>query len=175
MKRLDLACGNNKQEGFIGVDVIKEGTQADVEQNLLIFPWPFETESIDETFCSHFLEHIPHGDGFNDPFFDFFNEVWRILKPGGKAVFITPYYTSMRAFQDPTHQRMITEATYAYLNEDWRKDNKLEYYPIKTDFKVIGCEYVYHEDSQDIDLQDQQFALKHFLNVGADMKVILQK
>src|SRR3990167_316583 len=175
MKRLDLACGNNKQEGFIGVDIIKEGTHADVEHNLLIFPWPFEDNSIDEIFCSHFLEHIPHGYGFNDPFFDFFNELWRVLKPEGKITFITPYYTSIRAFQDPTHQRFITEATYAYLDIDWRKENKLEHYPIKTDFKVISCEYVYHPDSQNIDLQDQEFGLKHFWNVGADMKVVLQK
>ena len=81
----------------------------------------------------------------------------------------------MRAFQDPSHQRYITEATYAYFSEQWRKDNKLEYYPIKTDFKVVGCEYVYHDDSQNIDIEDQQFGLKHFWNVGADMKVIIQK
>ena len=46
---------------------------------------------------------------------------------------------------------------------------------IHTDFKVISCEYVYHSDYQNIDLQDQQFGLKHFWNVGADMRVILQK
>ena len=173
--KLDLACGNNKQEGFVGVDVIKEGTQADIKCNLLIHPWPFKDNDIDETFCSHFLEHIPHGDGYNDPFFDFFNELWRILKPGGKCTFITPYYTSMRAFQDPTHQRMITEATYAYFDLDWRKTNKLEYYPIKTNFKVVKHDYIYHEESRNIEKQDQEFGLKHFWNVGADMRVILQK
>ena len=174
--KLDLACGNNKQEGFIGVDITREGTQADTEWNLLkSFPWPYEDNSIDEVFCSHFLEHIPHGNGFNDPFFDFFNEVWRILKPGGKATFITPYYTSMRAFQDPTHQRYITEATYAYLDRKWREDNKLLYYPINTDFKVISYDYIYHDDSKNIEKADQEFGLKHFWNVGADMRVILQK
>lgn len=173
--KLDLGVGNNKQEGFIGVDIVKEGTQADIEHNLLTFPWPFENESIDEIFCSHFLEHIPHGDGFNDPFFDFFNEVYRILKPGGKATFITPYYTSMRAFQDPSHNRMITEATYAYLDLDWRVKEKLEHYPIRANLKVIGYDYIYHPEYQNIDKQDQEFALKHFWNVGADMRVTLQK
>lgn len=174
--RYDLGCGNKKQEGFIGIDITKEGTQADIEFDLLTFPWTFaQDESAEEVFCSHFLEHIPHGDGFHDPFFDFFNEVWRILKPQGLATFITPYYTSMRAFQDPTHQRFIAEGTYAYLDADWRKENKLEHYPIHTDFKVKTCEYVYHEDSQNINIQDQKFGLKHFWNVGADMKVVLQK
>ena len=174
--KLDLACGNNKQEGFVGIDITKNGTKADIEANLLEFPWLFaKAGSVDEIFCSHYLEHIPHGDGSKDPFFDFFNEVWRILKPEGKATFITPYYTSMRAFQDPTHQRFITEATYSYLSAGWRKENGLGHYPINTDFKVIACEYVYHLDSQNIDFQDQQFGLKHFWNVGADMKVVIQK
>ena len=176
MTRLDLACGNNKQEGFVGIDITKEGTQADIEANLLSFPWLFAKDnSVEEIFCSHFIEHIPHGNGFQDPFFDFFNEVWRILKLQGKASFITPYYTSMRAFQDPTHQRFITEATFAYLSKQWREENGLLHYPIHTDFKVIKCDYVYHENSKNIELQDQQFGLKHFWNVGADMRVILQK
>ena len=173
--KLDLGVGNKKQEGFTGVDIVKEGTQADIEHNLLIFPWPFKDNSIDEIFCSHFIEHIPHGDGFNDPFFNFMNEAWRVLKEEGTATFITPYYTSMRAWQDPTHNRVIAEATYAYLDPDWRRENKLEHYPIKANFKVTSCEYIYHEDSQNIDFQDQQFGLKHFWNVGADMKVVLKK
>ena len=174
--RYDLGVGNNLHEGFIGIDIVKKGTQADIEFDLLTFPWTFAKDnSTKEVFISHLAEHIPHGNGFNDPFFDFFNEIWRILKPKGKATFITPYYTSMRAFQDPTHQRFITEATYAYFSQEWRKDNGLLYYPITTDFKIISCEYIYHEDSQKIELEDQQFGLKHFWNVGADMKVVLQK
>lgn len=174
--RLDLACGNNKQEGFVGIDITKNETQADIEANLLKFPWLFvKDDSVDEVFCSHFIEHIPHGDGSNDPFFDFFNQLWKTLKSGGKAIFITPYYASMRAFQDPTHQRFITEATYSYLNKQWRDENGLLHYPVKTDFKVISCQYVYYPDYQNIDLQDQQFGLKHFWNVGADMKVVVQK
>ena len=174
--KYDLGVGNNKQEGFTGVDIVKEGTQADIQFDLLTFPWTFaEDNSTDEIFCSHFIEHIPHGNGFNDPFFDFFNEVWRILKPQGKAAFITPYYTSMRAFQDPSHQRYINEATYAYFDLEWRKTNKLEYYPIKTDFKVISYDYIYHDDSKNIEKADQEFGLKHFWNVGADMRVILKK
>lgn len=173
--RLDLACGNNKQEGFTGIDITKEGTQADIALNLLSFPWSFEENSVDEIFCSHFIEHIPHGDGFNDPFFDFFNEVGRILRVGGKAIFTTPYYTSMRAFQDPTHQRFITEATYAYLDQEWRKNNKLEHYPIKTDLKVVSCDYFYSGKPEDLSNEDRQFGLKHFWNVSADMRVVIQK
>ena len=47
-KKLDLACGNNLQPGFTGVDLVKDGTQADIEWNLLKFPWPFKDNSIKE-------------------------------------------------------------------------------------------------------------------------------
>src|SRR3990167_10790402 len=95
--RLDLACGNNKQKGFVGVDITKKGTQADIEADLLKFTWTFAKDnSVDEVFSSHFLEHIPHGNGYHDPFFQFFDELYRILKPGGIARFVVPYFTSVR-------------------------------------------------------------------------------
>ena len=74
--KLDIACGNNLQKGFVGVDIIgKPETQAKIVHNLLTFPYPFKDNSVDEIFCSHFIEHLPHRDSFNDYFFDFFNEL----------------------------------------------------------------------------------------------------
>lgn len=138
--KLDIACGNNKQKGFEGIDISSD-SQADKVHDLMQFPWPIEDNQVEEAFASHYLEHIPHGNGYNDPFFSFFNELYRIMKKGGKATFITPYYMSGRAFQDPTHNRYITEATYLYLDPKWRKANKLEHYPITAKFKVIGMDH----------------------------------
>jgi hypothetical protein len=99
------------------------------------------------------VEHIPHiieghgmKHGYDDCFYLFFNEIHRILKPAefsednpnqpirGFARIITPYYSSMRCWQDPTHTRAISEASFLYLNQDWLKANKLDHYPIKADF-----------------------------------------
>src|ERR687886_2920965 len=78
--KLALACGDHKPEGFKGVDLIKTKS-VDYVQDLLKFPWSqFKAESVDEIECTNFVEHIPHGDGFNDPFFQFFDELHRILK-----------------------------------------------------------------------------------------------
>jgi hypothetical protein len=113
--KLSLACGDNKPEGFKGVDIVKTAS-VDYVQDLMKFPWSqFKDNSVDEVEISHYIEHIPHGDGFNDPFFNFFDEVYRILKPAefdpanpniplkGFATIVSPYYSSMRAWQDPTH------------------------------------------------------------------------
>ena len=54
--------------------------------------------------------------------------------PGGTATIIAPYYTSMRAWQDPTHKRAISEATFLYANNEWRRTKGLDHYPITCDW-----------------------------------------
>lgn len=44
-----------------------------------------------------------------------------------KATILAPYYTSMRCWQDPTHTRAISEASFLYFNKDWRVQNKLDH------------------------------------------------
>ncbi len=174
--RYDLACGNNKQKGFIGVDITKKGTQADIEANLMAFPWTFaKSNSVSEVYCSHFLEHIPHGDGYHDPFFDFFNELWRVLKPGGTAKFVCPYYSSVRAIQDPTHQRSIGEPTFFYLSQKWREMNKLEHYPIHCNFETIKMDHGVSEEMSGKAQDAVAYQAMHFWNVIQDILVTIQK
>ncbi len=174
--KLDLACGNNLQKDFIGVDITKKGTKASIEFNLLTFPWTFAKDnSVDEVFASHFLEHIPHGDGFHDPFFQFFDEVHRILKPGGIARFVTPYYAHARAFQDPTHQRFIPEMTYHYLTVAWRKANKLTHYPVKCDFEIVKIDHGVSPEYTGKSQEAISYSAMHEWNVIMDLMVILRK
>jgi predicted SAM-dependent methyltransferase len=146
--KVDLACGDNKREGFIGVDFV-ETSSTDVVFDLQTYPWPFEDNSVDEINCSHYVEHIPHNimnpNDRRDGWIQFMDEVYRILKPGGKATITTPYYTSIRADQDPTHCRSISEASYYYVNKEWRDNNKLSHYGIKCDFDVRFSFYVTNE------------------------------
>lgn len=142
--KLDLACGQNCREGFEGVD-IWDGAQHKV--NLLRFPWPFETSSVHELHCSHFIEHIPmefvddSGNyvpcgtpGAKDLFFKFFDECYRILKPDAWMTVITPCARNNRAFQDPTHRRFIVAETFFYLFKSFREQNKLDHYNVTCDF-----------------------------------------
>ncbi len=184
--KLSLACGDNKPEGFKGVDLVKTAS-TDYIQNLLEFPWKqFKDNSVDEIECSHFIEHIPHGDGYHDPFFQFFDEVYRILKPAefdpnnpniplkGFMNIICPYYSSMRAWQDPTHQRAISEATFLYLNKQWRVDNKLTHYAVSCDFDFTYG-YAIIPEWQNRNQESQAFASAHYLNVISDIQVSLVK
>lgn len=152
LRKLDLACGQRCQEGFEGVDLLAPNVAHRID--LLRFPWPFETASVDELYCSHFVEHIPAreveqrdlSEGSpeewlstlvgQDLFFAFFDQCHRILRPGGKLRVIVPALKSERAFQDPTHRRFLPMAAFLYLSADWRKMNGLDHYRVRCDFGV---------------------------------------
>lgn len=184
--KLSLGCGDNKPEGFKGVDIAKTES-VDYVQDLFKFPWSqFADNSVDEIECSNFVEHIPHGDSFNDPFYQFFDEIYRILKPAefdpanpniaikGFARIVCPYYSSIRAWQDPTHHRAISEASFLYLNKQWRIDNKLDHYPVQGDFD-FNYAYILAPEWQARNQEAQMFAIKHYMNVVTDIQVQLIK
>lgn len=161
MNKIDLACGDNKKDGFFGIDKV-EIPGVDLVHDLNVYPWPIEDESVDEINCSHFVEHIRHEDvlveiqnilkesesfedfkeklsNFEEPadgFIRFMNEVYRILKPDGKITIRVPYVTHVRAFADPTHTRYLHEMSFYYFNKEWRKNNNLSHYDINTDFDI---------------------------------------
>lgn len=143
--KLDIGCGENKQPGFVGMD-IRESAGVEIVHNLEQFPWPLPDESVSMATASHVLEHItptstdPRLVGLIDlladkkvisdkeiekyigeyevfgTFMTFMDEVWRILKPGGRFAFVVPYAGSIGYWQDPTHVNPITEATLGYFD-----------------------------------------------------------
>lgn len=165
--KVDLACGDQRHPGFIGVDISPK-VKPDVVHDLSLRPWPFEDDSVDEVYCSHFIEHV-------DDLCEFMNELWRIMKPGGIAKFVAPYYTSVRAWQDPTHKRAISEPMFFYFDREWRKQNKLLHYPIDTNFKVEGFSHVTTDEFAGKSQDAVQYAVAHYWNVVADIHVLLRK
>jgi predicted SAM-dependent methyltransferase len=129
--KLDLGCGANKREGFKGVDFVKTD-QTDYVHDLFTFPWPFKDSSVEEVNCSHFFEHVPAK--LRTKFMD---ELYRVMAPGAKAQFVTPYFTSVRATQDFTHEwPPVSQNSYLYFNKGWRDQNKLTHghYEMVCDF-----------------------------------------
>lgn len=166
MLKLNLACGQIKMDGFLGIDKVK--TKAtDKIMDLEKYPWKFEDESVDEIHCSHYVEHVTD-------LIKFMDEIHRVLKKGCRATIIAPYYSSMRAWQDPTHKRAISEATFLYFNKGWRDQNKLDHYGIKSDFDFTFGYMIdplwatKHEETR-------AFAIAHYINIVMDIQVVLTK
>lgn len=143
--KLDIGCGANKQDGFVGMDV-RELPGVDIVHNMEQFPFPLPDESCSMVVASHVLEHV--NPASTDPrlvglfkllldkkvitkkevdenigeyetfgvFMSFMNEVWRITQKGGRFAFVVPYAGSTGYFQDPTHLNPINEATMAYFD-----------------------------------------------------------
>lgn len=112
--RLDIGCGANKQDGFVGLD-IRPLDNVDIIWDFEELPWPLPDESVLVAMASHVVEHInPHKFGF----VRFMDEVWRILKPGGEFAIATPHGSSQGYLQDPTHCNPCNEATWAYFDPE---------------------------------------------------------
>jgi len=92
--RLDLGCGTNKPENYIGVDIYP-GSRADIIADLNQ-RFPFLDSSVDEVRAHDIIEHLP--DKIHT-----MNEIWRICKPDAKVDILVPSTDGRGAFQDPTH------------------------------------------------------------------------
>jgi len=170
--KLNLGAGRSKMEGFTSVDIAAD-SGADIVHDLMSFPWPFDDDSVEEVHASHFLEHLDGPERI-----EFFNELWRVMKPGGKATFITPYWASIRAIQDPTHKwPPVCESFYHYLNAEWRKANELdhEYYRAKCNFTVEAPGYNVGPPWAQRNIEARTFALNYHINVAADLHQVLTK
>jgi len=133
---LHLGCGRRKGHAASGFALTIPGTGApypgaitwiDLDGNpdvtpdvvcvLGVDPIPLADDTVDFALASHVIEHI--GEiGKVEGWFYFWEEVYRVLKPGGKVQFECPYYASCWAWADPTHIRAISTETFIYLNQD---------------------------------------------------------
>lgn len=169
--RLDLACGQTKKGGYIGVDYkdlsskypAGEFKQVNLEQ----YPWPFEDSSVYEIYCSHYVEHISDLKAFME-------EVYRILVPMGSVTLIGPYWANVRCWQDFTHKRALTDVTMKYFDQTWLKANGLDHYDVKADFESINTVYVFNEAWKPRANEAKMYALKHYINVVDDIQYILR-
>ena len=114
--KIDIGCGKVVQEGWDGIDAIDFGQKhvLDVRKGL-----PFENGSVDEVRSSHFVEHLTGAERV-----EFFNELYRVMKPKATAQIITPCWSHACAYGDPTHQWPPMSQWYPlYLNKGWRDAN----------------------------------------------------
>ncbi len=87
-------------------DVLEETQEGNVQ---------FKANSFDELHAYEVLEHLGPAGAY-ERFFAQFDEMWRILKPGGFFCATCPSRYSIWAWGDPGHSRIINPATLLFLN-----------------------------------------------------------
>ena len=126
--KLNLGCGDKKLDGYINVDV--RGAP-DARVDLSHFPWPFETESAEEVFSEHFLEHVKDFEAT-------ILEMYRILKPNGILHFKVPHFKSpyfpwhvhLQSFSSVTCQSLCRKIPYVFNGRHLFSDGKVKFnYP----------------------------------------------
>jgi len=164
--KLDLAAGRNPKIGFKSVDISSE-VEPDFIVDLNKYPWPWDDNSCFELFSSHYIEHTLDIKKFMD-------ECWRMLIPMGMITIIAPYYSSIRAWQDPTHVRPISEMTFLYYSKEWREVNKLEHYNIRSNFEILNNRYYFYPELEGKSDAAREWCRIHYLNTVMDIEVRLR-
>jgi hypothetical protein len=175
VKRLDIACGQNKTPGFKGIDMSGD---ADITHDLFSYPWPIASNSVEEVVANHFVEHIPHympdWKGV-DGWWMFFDELYRICKKGASVTLTHPFFRNDRAFWDPSHTRFISDANYWYLGKVWRETQGLDHYPVSCNFEIVTIDGGLDDEMMLRNEQAQAHARKYYWNAVGDLTVRLRK
>lgn len=175
MVKLDIGCGSKKKDGFHGVDQYQmEGV--DTVLQIGNKKWPWKNNSVDEAHSSHFIEHLTANERVH-----FYNELYRVLKPGAKATIIVPHWNSNRAYGDPTHQwPPVSEMSFYYLSKSWRAeqaphtDKKWNPEGFNCDFEAVWG-YGMHPSLMVKNQEYQQFSMQWYKEAVQDIHLSLTK
>lgn len=113
--RLNLGCGRDVREGWVNIDCTPmPGVDyvVDFDDKPVL---PFDDDSVTYSEGVHVIEHL------RDPL-PFMEELWRVTRPGGRAVFRCPYGSTDDADEDPTHVRRMFAGSWGYFGQPhyWR-------------------------------------------------------
>lgn len=130
--KLHVGCGKNKQEGWTGLDRQKiEGV--DIVHDPVQFPWPLGDSTCHMALISFHLERIPP-----ESVIPTFDELWRVLKPGGQALVATHFAGSAQSYTDPTYYRHgFTPQSFNYFDP---QQKEYEIYKPKP-WMVVSVQY----------------------------------
>jgi len=116
---LDVGCGRGEHlRGFEelgyrekGIDLSEEAKEllADLEIAIVDIenePLPYEDGSFDVVFSKSLIEHLHNSEGF-------IREAYRVLKPGGRLITMTPDWESVYKifYEDYTHRTPFTRGS----------------------------------------------------------------
>lgn len=141
---VDLGSGTNpanefQAETILGLDVFEDKQNGVSKCRLGFEDLPYGDNTIDYLTANDLLEHIPrysdNPETGRTPFIYLMNECYRVLKKDGIFISSTPIYPYFAAFQDPTHNNIMTPYTFRLYFSN-QKTVHASSYGINTNFKI---------------------------------------
>ena len=127
LRVIDLGCGPNKVPGAYGVDRhAYQGVDqvVDLDQP----PWPLPSDTFDRLYARHVIEHVADIGAF-------MREVHRIARDGAIVQIITPHFSSLNSWEDPTHRWHLSAKWYATFTERYMADQMPAFEHISTEIQ----------------------------------------
>ncbi len=120
-----LGCGSSRVkklhqqgrpdwDGLVTLD-LEARHNPDVVHDLNL-PLPFEADVADEIHAYEVLEHCGQQGDYKF-FFGQFSDFWRVLKHDGVILGTVPLPTSVWAWGDPSHTRVIPKESFTFLHQ----------------------------------------------------------
>ena len=160
-----LGCGRDRRKKLCLSDhpewegLITSDINEDVKPDVIIdLNWPhlyFEDNELDEIHAYECLEHCGKQGDYHF-FFDQWSEFYRVLKPDGHFFGTVPLPTSVWAWGDPSHTRVLSKETLMFLHQP-------QYQHVATS-PMSDFRHIYKADFDIIHLKEEgeclQFVLK---------------
>ena len=160
---------SNETELWVNVD-INPGTEPDIVCAAEELSNVFEVDTFDEVHLIHVWEHC-------EDLLKVVEEIWAVMKSGGKLFVTSPHYSTENAFADPTHKHVITPTTYAFLSypcyqENARTGSRMSQLFPQCDFDVKKRVAVPCRGGESF--RDEKFAMRHYFEVIEEFQVELE-
>jgi len=184
--KLDLGCGLNKKEGFIGVDLID--APGVIESDIFSYLKLLADNSVDEVRMYHSLEHVP-----KDQYLDVMRNLLRVCKNGAIIEIGAPYYNNSVNIANPYHHIHFNEHSFRFFcrekedrynvmkKSDWVATYSFGLWGSANEGALPGyvrikkIEYVYCQEFHDKPEDENEFfPRKHYNNIVLNMNITLE-
>lgn len=149
MKVLHLGCGRKGRDLVIEttepVEILTLDADRRLEPDLVCRLGrdriPLDDNSIDLAVAIQVLEHIGRQGETADWFF-FWEDLYRVLAPGGRVQFESPLYSSVWAWADPSHTRALSPQAFVFFSQESYRlpASAISPYRIACDFAPVSFE-----------------------------------
>lgn len=173
--KLNLGCGQNRIEGYVNADR-EPAVEPDVVMDMEDFPWPFDSDSVDEVVANHVLEHV--GATVN-VFIGVMQELYRICRAGATIHIVVPHPRHNFFLDDPTHVRAVTPMTMALFSREnclrWKADgaanSPLALYA-DVDFRLLDWKVIVDEKFKNRPDLDEM--VERYNNIATEYRMVLE-